>query len=151
MYGVVLTIHIVISFLLIIIILVQGGRGGMAEAFGGSGAQSLFGGGGNVVMTRVTAVAVGIFFVTSLSLAKLSTARGRSVIDQLPFALPEAADVIPGIFPEVSVEEPIVPEEEPRTAESVAPNSDAFPAAAAPEHTHVVPEALPSEDDTPLE
>ena len=98
-YGLVLVVHILIAFFLIGVILLQGGRGGLGEALGGAGAQSLFGGGANIVMTKVTAVVAGMFMVTCLSLAALSTARGRSVIEQLPMTpeelpltLPQATD-----------------------------------------------------------
>ncbi len=84
MYTVVLIVHIMISLFLIAVVLLQGGRGGMGEALGGPAAQSLFGGGANIVMSRITAVCAGLFVVTCLSLAALSTARGRSVIDRLP-------------------------------------------------------------------
>ena len=96
MYGVVLVVHILVSFLLIGVVLLQGGRGGMAEAMGGSAAQSLFGGGANVVMSRITAVGAGLFMVTCLSLAVLSTHRGRSVIDRLPMTLQEAIPIPAG-------------------------------------------------------
>ena len=96
MYTVILILHVFVSFLLIIVILVQGGRGGMAEAFGGSGAQSLFGGGANLVMSKITAVGAGIFLMTCLSLAKLSTDRGRSVVERLPSVVSEAG--LPGLI-----------------------------------------------------
>ncbi len=83
-YGLVLVVHILLALFMIVIILLQGGRGGLGETLGGAAAQSLFGGGANTVMTKLTAFCAGLFMVTSLSLAMLSTARGRSVIDQLP-------------------------------------------------------------------
>ena len=83
-YGFALLIHVLLALFLIGIILLQGGRGGLGEALGGAAAQSLFGGGANTVMTKITAVAAGCFMVTSLSLAILSTAKGRSVIEQIP-------------------------------------------------------------------
>ncbi len=89
-YGLVLTLHILVSFLLIGVILVQGGRGGMAETMGGSAAQSLFGGGANVVMTKVTAVGAALFVATCLSLAVLSSHRGRSVTERMPMAMPDS-------------------------------------------------------------
>ena len=102
-YGLVLVVHILIAFFLIGVILLQGGRGGLGEALGGAGAQSLFGGGANIVMTKVTAVAAGMFMVTCLSLAALSTARGRSVIEQLPMTPEE----LPLTLPQVTdIEEP---------------------------------------------
>ena len=84
MYGLVLVVHVLVVLFLIGVILLQGGRGGMGEALGGAAAQSLFGGGANTVMTKVTSVVAGLFMVTCLSLAVLSTARGRSVMEQLP-------------------------------------------------------------------
>jgi preprotein translocase subunit SecG len=100
-YGLVLALHILVSFLLVGVILVQGGRGGMAEMMGGSAAQSLFGGGANVVMTKITAVGAALFMVTCLSLAVLSSHRGRSVIERMPIALPDntPATVPAGLLP----------------------------------------------------
>ena len=95
MYALILILHVVVCFLLITVILVQGGRGGMAEALGGSGSQSLFGGGANVVMTKVTAVGAAIFMVTCVSLALLSTHRGRSVIEQMRLAPAGGAGILP--------------------------------------------------------
>ena len=95
MYLLVLIVHIVVSFLLIAVILVQGGRGGMSETLGGAAAQSLFGGGANIVMSRVTAAGAILFMVTCVTLAMLSTQRGRSVIDRLPMSLPAATDTVP--------------------------------------------------------
>ncbi len=90
MYGLVLVIHVLLALFMIVIILLQGGRGGLGETMGGAAAQSLFGGGANIVMTKLTAFCAGLFMVTSLSLAFLSSQRGGSVIDRLP-AMPESA------------------------------------------------------------
>ena len=96
LYGLVLVIHVLVALFLIVIILLQGGRGGMGEALGGAAAQSLFGGGANTVMTRITAVGAGLFMVTCLSLAVLSTSRGsRSVIDQIPVTPEELPMALP--------------------------------------------------------
>ena len=99
MYGFVLVVHVIVALFLIAVILLQGGRGGLGEALGGAAAQSLFGGGANTVMTKITAVGAGLFMVTCLSLAMLSTQRGKSVmdrlpasVDQLPLSLPTAAE-----------------------------------------------------------
>ena len=90
MFGLVLTLHILASIFLIIVVLLQGGRGGLGEALGGAGMQSLFGGSGNVVMAKITTVAATVFALTCLSLAALSTAHGRSVIErQSPATLPD--------------------------------------------------------------
>ncbi len=95
MYGLVMAIHIAASLVLIGIILVQGGRGGLSEAMGGGAAQSLFGGGAATALTRITAVCAAVFGITCLSLAYLSTIRGRSVIEQVPMTLPNALPITP--------------------------------------------------------
>jgi len=94
-YGLVLVIHIFVCFVLIAVILLQGGRGGLSEALGGAAAQSLFGGGAKTVLTKATAFCAALFVVTCLSLAYLSTLRGRSVIEQVPILSPEALPIPP--------------------------------------------------------
>ena len=119
LYGLVLTIHILVALFLIVVILLQGGRGGMGEALGGAAVQSLFGGGANTVMTKLTAVVAGLFVVTCLSLAALSTARGRSVIDQIPSMpsgqLPFTPDQLP-FAPPKAQDKPALPASTPATA-----------------------------------
>jgi len=123
-YVLVLVVHVLVAFFLIGVILLQGGRGGLGEALGGAGAQSLFGGGANVVMTKLTAVVGAVFMVTCLSLAALSTAKGRSVIEQLPasvdqlplpLALPQAEEVLPTAPPEPAPSETPAPDAPPTT------------------------------------
>ena len=94
-YGLVVAIHVLVALFLIAVILLQGGRGGMGETLGGAAAQTLFGGGANTVMTRLTAIVAGTFMVTCLSLAALSTSRGRSVIEQMPASLDELPASLP--------------------------------------------------------
>ena len=89
LFGLVLVLHILVSLVLIGVILLQGGRGGLSDALGGTAAQSLFGGGVATVLTKITGACAGIFMVTCLSLAYLSTMRGRSVIEQMPLMAPE--------------------------------------------------------------
>ena len=107
-YNLILIVHVLVALFLIAVILLQGGRGGMGETLSGAAAQSLFGGGANTVMTRITAVCAALFMVTCVSLAKLSTARGQSVIDRLP-ATPEE---LPRALPKAP-EQPLQPPEPP--------------------------------------
>ncbi|AUC06680.1 preprotein translocase subunit SecG [Acinetobacter lwoffii] len=70
----VLVVHIILAVLMIVLILVQHGKGADAGAsFGGGGAATVFGasGSGNF-MTRLTAIFTALFFVTSLTLAILA-------------------------------------------------------------------------------
>ena len=67
----VLVVHIILAVLMIVLILVQHGKGADAGAsFGGGGAATVFGASGSAnFLTRLTAILTALFFVTSLSLA----------------------------------------------------------------------------------
>ncbi|HKQ57571.1 MAG TPA: preprotein translocase subunit SecG, partial [Candidatus Eisenbacteria bacterium] len=80
MFGLLLTLHIIICIGLITVVLLQSGKGGglAGGAFGGT-AQTVFGGrGATDFMTRATMVLGGAFFITSLTLALMSSGAGRS-------------------------------------------------------------------------
>lgn len=79
MFSIVLTIHLVVAFILIVLVLVQHGKGADAGAnFGGGSSQSVFGGGGsNNFLLKVTSVVAAIFFVTSLTLAYLGAKQDK--------------------------------------------------------------------------
>ncbi|GAB3051859.1 preprotein translocase subunit SecG [Acinetobacter apis] len=71
MYTFVLVVHVLLAFSMIVLILVQHGKGADAGAsFGGGGAGTVFGaaGSGNF-LTRLTGILTAIFFVTSITLA----------------------------------------------------------------------------------
>jgi preprotein translocase subunit SecG len=73
-------VHIsVCLFLMLVVLLQQGKGGGMGAAFGG-GAQQVFGGrGAGNILTRATAVCAGIFMLTSVSLAYVSSSGDRDL------------------------------------------------------------------------
>lgn len=119
-YGLVLVVHILVAFFLVGVILLQGGRGGLGETIGGVGSQSLFGGAANTVMTKVTSVVAGLFMVSCLFLAKLSTERGRSVIERVPL-LPDATAPLPGMPTPATPPEASQPEAPAAPAEAPAP------------------------------
>ena len=104
MYGVILVVHVLVALFLIGVVLLQGGRGGLSEALGGAAAQSLFGSNAVTVLTRITTFCAAMFVVTCLSLAYLSTVRGRSVIDQIPATLPAGLPMLPSETPALPVE-----------------------------------------------
>lgn len=74
-------IHVIVCFFLILVVLLQQGRGGGLAAMGGGGAQVFGGRGAGNFMTRLTAICAAIFMLTSLSLAYLSSAGDRELID----------------------------------------------------------------------
>src|SRR5437867_6716685 len=79
MYAFLLILHLIICLALIGVVLVQSGKGGglAGGAFGGS-AQTVFGGrGATDIVTRATMVLGGLFFVTSLVLALMTSGGPR--------------------------------------------------------------------------
>lgn len=81
MMGLVIGVHVIACIFLIIIILVQAGRGGgLVENF--SGVESMFGTKTNAFLTRSTSVLSVIFFITCLSLAFMSSRQSKSLMGQ---------------------------------------------------------------------
>src|SRR5215471_15346915 len=75
MITVLTVVHVILCLFLIVVVLLQAGKGGgMGIAFGGGGSQTVFGssGAGNF-LTRLTAIFAVCFFVNSLVLAYLSS------------------------------------------------------------------------------
>lgn len=82
MYAFLLVIHILASIFLILVILLQAGRGGgLSESFGGGAMQNIFGSSSTTVLTKITAACAVIFILTSLTLTILTSRRGKSLID----------------------------------------------------------------------
>ncbi|MGV8073383.1 MAG: preprotein translocase subunit SecG [Syntrophobacteraceae bacterium] len=100
MYAFIVTIHIVACLALILIVLLQTGRGAeMGAAFGGA-SQTLFGGtGSSGFLGKLTTAAAIIFMFTCLGLT-LST-RGthvKSIMENVPIEKPQGA-VLPDAKP----------------------------------------------------
>jgi preprotein translocase subunit SecG len=74
-------IHVSVCLFLILVVLLQQGKGGgMGAAFGGGATQQVFGGrGAGNLLTRATAVCAGIFMLTSVSLAYVSSSGDRDL------------------------------------------------------------------------
>lgn len=73
-----LIVHLIVCVLLVIVVLVQPSKGGLAQGAFGGATQTVFGGrGANDFITRLTVGLAIVFFITSLSLALL-TSRGTS-------------------------------------------------------------------------
>lgn len=82
MYTLVVILHIVVSVALILIILLQTGKGAdIGAVFGGGSSQTLFGSSGPTsFLSKMTAAAAVIFMLTSLFLAYFSGIRPASSI-----------------------------------------------------------------------
>jgi len=79
LFSIVLAVHIIGCVLLTVVVLMQSSKGGaLSAAFGGSGGQ-IFGGRETATfLGKATQYLAILFFLTSLSLAFLSTGRGAS-------------------------------------------------------------------------
>ena len=68
------------AVLMFVVLLQQGKGGGLGAAFGGGAAAQVFGGrGAGNILTRATAICAGIFMLTSVSLAYLSSSGDRAL------------------------------------------------------------------------
>lgn len=78
MQNLILTLHIIVCFLLVILILLQSGKEGMGVIFGG-GNSSVFGstGAGGILAKLTTLMAI-IFVITSLSYTYVTSAKPTS-------------------------------------------------------------------------
>ncbi len=78
-------VHIsVCLFLMLVVLLQQGKGGGMGAAFGGGATQQVFGGrGAGNLLTRATAICAGIFMLTSVSLAYVSSSGDRDLKERI--------------------------------------------------------------------
>jgi preprotein translocase subunit SecG len=85
MFTFILIIHVIVSLFLILIVLVQGGKGAeLGAAFGGS-SQTLFGArGAATIFSKLTTVAAVVFMLTSLTLAILAARGASSVVNKVP-------------------------------------------------------------------
>jgi preprotein translocase subunit SecG len=80
MYLFILIIHIFVCLFLVVVILLQAGKGGgMAETLGGNITQSILGTRSSAFMTKVTAVCATLFLITCLSLTYLASQKRASL------------------------------------------------------------------------
>ena len=93
-----LVVHLIIAVTIVVLVLLQQGKGSeMGAAFGGGSSQSLFGARGSAnFLSRITSTLVTVFFITSLVLAYLYTRQGEntsilteSVINQIDVQIGE--------------------------------------------------------------
>ena len=91
-------VHIITAVVLVVLVLVQHGKGAdMGAAFGTGSAGGVFGSGGSAnFLSRSTAVAAAVFFVTSLTLTYLyaNPTTPQGVMDKH-----EASIVVPPVAP----------------------------------------------------
>ncbi|MGP8291836.1 preprotein translocase subunit SecG [Vreelandella zhanjiangensis] len=82
----ILMVHVVIAVALVVLILLQQGKGAEAgAAFGGGASQTVFGSrGSGSFLSRTTGVLAAGFFVTSMALAYFATQAGQAPETGIP-------------------------------------------------------------------
>jgi preprotein translocase subunit SecG len=120
-------LHVIVCFMVMLVVLIQPGKsGGLGAALGGAGAQQIFGGrGAGNFLSRTTWIAASVFFVTSVTLAYISTSTGDSLKEVSEAARQRTTESAPA--------EPPPAEPAPAdTAAGSAPTPASEPAPAAP-------------------
>jgi len=103
---VIVVLHILVCIALILIVLLQAGKGAeMGAAFGGA-SQTIFGSAGAMgFLSKLTTVAAVIFMITSLLLTFSSTRKASTVVKERPApTAPSAPSEMP-VKPQVPVPE----------------------------------------------
>ena len=139
----IVVIHVIVCIALIMIVLLQTGKGAdMGAAFGGGASQTLFGTtGASTFLTKATTAAAIVFMLTSLSLAYMAGVRHDSdlVTDTPPAQsqtapegqappVPDAEQKAPASQAQPSEGQPAAP-----PAAPAAPQGEPAPASEAPE------------------
>lgn len=79
MTGIVIVLHSLVCILLILIVLMQSGRGGgLTEGF--ASAENVFGTQTNALLIRISTILATVFFITCLLLAFLSAKKNQSLM-----------------------------------------------------------------------
>jgi preprotein translocase subunit SecG len=96
LFPFILTLHILVGLGVIGLVLLQHGKGAdMGAAFGSGASGSLFGSSGSAnFLSRTTAALAAVFFITSLSLSYIASAKPRasgSVIENAAKSAPAPA------------------------------------------------------------
>ena len=133
MYAITVIFHVLACMALILIVLLQTGKGAeMGAAFGGA-SQTLFGGsGGTTFLSKLTTGAAVVFMITCLGLTYLSAGpRTKSIMEDVPIEkseaplLPEAKPIQPGAEPPAATPAPVTPHSQATPAPVALPSAPA--------------------------
>lgn len=133
LFALLVIIHVMVSLALILVVLLQVGKGqSIGAAFGGAGSsQTFFGSRGPATfLSHLTTISAGVFMVTSLALAYMSSHQGQGSSLLKPPPAPESAPA------PVTPAEPVLP-----TTPAPAPVAPAPTATTVPESAPVAPPA----------
>lgn len=148
-YGLLVFIHIVACAALILIVLLQTGKGAeMGAAFGGA-SQTLFGGsGGNTFLSKLTTGAAIVFMLTCLWLTLMAAGpQTSSIMEKVPATQP-AGPALPEAKPVQPMQQPATPAPPVTAPEAKAPAAASQSEQAAPAPAPKAP-AKPAQEKKP--
>jgi preprotein translocase subunit SecG len=109
-------IHVIVCLILILVVLLQSGKGAdLAGAFGGGGSQTAFGARGTATfLSKLTTGAAIVFMLTSLTLSLMkSKDKGSSIMQGTAPPAKQSSPVSGGKAPAPPVQNPVVPVQQP--------------------------------------
>ena len=123
--SILLTLHVLVAIAIVILVLVQHGKGAdMGAAFGTGSAGSLFGSSGaSNFLSRSTAVCATLFFITSLGLTYYHAPKGQGVVSDFGKSVTAAPDAKKATVDTIPA---------PTSTTAPAPGAAKAPASAAP-------------------
>ena len=116
MYTALIILHILASIFLVIVVLLQAGKGAsIGASFGGSSRQTLFGSAGPATfLSKITAGCAIVFMITSLYLTYMASSRSTSsIMKNIPHE-----EAQPAVQPQ---QQPAQPEAAPQGTSGTAP------------------------------
>jgi len=152
--GFLIFLHVGVCLALIMIVLLQTGKGAdMGAAFGGGSSQTLFGSAGaSTFLGKATTIVAIVFMCTCLLMAYYSTGQtGSSVMSQEAVTTEEKAvpDAVKTEAPAAAETTPAVTETKPATSEEASVTEAAPATEAASESTAAEPKPSAAEPQTP--
>jgi preprotein translocase subunit SecG len=113
--GLIYTVHILVCFFLVIVVLLQSGKSGdIAAAFGGMGSQTAFGPrGAATALSKATTWSAVLFMVTSITLSIFAVRRSGSSTS--------SGSVLSGVKPSTTNTQPAAPAQQPAPTSQPAP------------------------------
>jgi preprotein translocase subunit SecG len=86
LYYAIATLHVIVCVILVLVVLLQSGKGAdLAGAFGGGATQTAFGSRGPAsFLSKMTTIAAVVFMITSIALSMISTKKvSKSVLETI--------------------------------------------------------------------
>ena len=97
MEQIIITLHVLVAVFLVVLILIQQGKGAsMGAAFGSGASQTVFGSqGSGGFLLKLTGLIAALFFATSLGLGYIATMHAKAMKKQTTISMPVPVQTAP--------------------------------------------------------